>query len=121
MRILADENIPAPLVYRLRERGHDILFASEVMTSAPDEAVLDRAIADDRVLMTFDGDFGRMIFAEGHAAPVAVIFIRTPPPTLKKTIDAVCGIIERPSPMIDGYFVSIDRTARYHPLPRTEK
>jgi predicted nuclease of predicted toxin-antitoxin system len=76
MRILADENFPGDAVTALRERGHDIPW---VRTDAPglsDQEVLARAQAEDRIVMTFDKDFGELAFRFGLPATSGVILFR---------------------------------------------
>lgn len=48
VKLLANENFPGPAVRLLRERGADIVWASESMASAPDVEVLARARAECR-------------------------------------------------------------------------
>jgi Domain of unknown function (DUF5615) len=62
MRLLANENFPEEAVRELRNAGHD---AAWVRTDAPgsnDRDVLARAVAEERVLITFDKDFGELAF-----------------------------------------------------------
>lgn len=89
----------------------------ESMRSVDDRHVLQAAIDTGTILLTFDRNFGEMIFARGHASPPGVVFVREVPRSLAQTIEAVREVINAPSPRIDGHFVSIDRKARYHPLP----
>ncbi len=60
MRLLADECCDAGLVLALRADGHDVLYSAETSQGASDEEVLERAFADDRVLLTEDKDFGEL-------------------------------------------------------------
>ena len=76
MRLLADENCPRPLVVRLREHGHDVSWVREVMPGAPDEQVATRAGDENRVLLTFDKDFGEIAYRAGVAAPSGIILLR---------------------------------------------
>ena len=117
MRLISDENVPRPLVIVLRDDGHDVLSGLEEMRSEPDAVVLAKAVEEKRVLLTFDRDFGEMIFSRGFTAPPGVIFVRQVPRSLQETIEAVRAVVNGPAPRIDGYFVAIDRKARYHPLP----
>ena len=57
MKILADENFPAPSVRFLRERGHDVRFVAEDSPGESDAANLRAAHAEGRVIITFDRDF----------------------------------------------------------------
>jgi predicted nuclease of predicted toxin-antitoxin system len=68
MRLLADENIPLESVRALRDAGHDVYAASEGVRGEPDERHLARAIAEDRLIVTFDRDFGELV-TRGTARP----------------------------------------------------
>ncbi|MGJ3627992.1 DUF5615 family PIN-like protein [Sphingomonas sp. MMS24-JH45] len=118
MRIVADENIPGGMIAALRDHGHDVTAIKEVSPQSLDEDVLAMAVAGGSILLTFDADFGRMIFAEGYRAPPGIIYLRSPPPSPAIAIERVLRVIRHDAPSIDGHFVSIDRKARYHPSPK---
>ena len=60
MRLCANENVPGDCVAALRQRGHDVRWIREVAGGSGDDAVLVRAQAESRVLITFDKDFGEL-------------------------------------------------------------
>ena len=62
MLLLADENIPRVVVERLRNAGIDAQWIAEQMPAADDEEVLSLATETNRVLLTFDKDFGALVF-----------------------------------------------------------
>ena len=62
MRILANENFPADAVSALRDRGHDVAWIRTDSPGITDKDVLDRAQREDRILITFDKDFGELAF-----------------------------------------------------------
>ena len=64
MKILADENIDAAIVAWLRAQGEDVVAACEIMRRSEDTAILARANAEKRVVLTKDTDFGEMVFHE---------------------------------------------------------
>ena len=68
MRLCANENIPKDCVFRLRQSGYDVLWIRETSPGCPDVSVIDRALAEDRVLITFDKDFGDLVFRRGAKA-----------------------------------------------------
>lgn len=76
MRILADENMSASAVERLRADGHDVEWVVESYRSAPDSDLLRTATRDRRTLVTFDRDFGRLLHIEGASAPYGVVYFR---------------------------------------------
>lgn len=79
MRILADENFPAPSIRTLRTEGHDVLAVADVMPGATDLEILARATIENRVLVTFDRDFGELAIRLGVAAPAGVVLLRISP------------------------------------------
>ena len=62
MRILANENFPGPILRELRRRGHDVVSVKESMRGASDREVLERAQQEDRLVLTFDKDFGELAY-----------------------------------------------------------
>jgi predicted nuclease of predicted toxin-antitoxin system len=69
MRFLADENFPLDSVRLLRSRGHDALAAAESLSGSRDEQILALAARDGRVLLTFDRDYGELIYRRGLPVP----------------------------------------------------
>ena len=62
MRFLADENFPIDSVTFLRQSGHDVDSIQESAPALGDHDVLHRAVTSERILLTFDRDFGDLIF-----------------------------------------------------------
>jgi predicted nuclease of predicted toxin-antitoxin system len=56
MNFVADESCAAPVIRALREAGPDVIAIAEVSRAATDDQVLDRALTEDRVLITEDSD-----------------------------------------------------------------
>jgi predicted nuclease of predicted toxin-antitoxin system len=73
MRWLADECIDAGLVRRLREAGHEVLYAAEFAPGAADIEVTRHAREDARLLLTEDKDFGELVFRSTQAVPGLVL------------------------------------------------
>ncbi|MEW6751712.1 MAG: DUF5615 family PIN-like protein [Candidatus Latescibacterota bacterium] len=51
----------------LRQQGHDVRAARDLGPDPGDEALLERAAAEGRVLVTMDKDFGQLVFADRAA------------------------------------------------------
>jgi predicted nuclease of predicted toxin-antitoxin system len=79
MRFLTDENFPQASVHRLREAGHDVFDVTEKMPGATDIEVLTYAAEDARILLTFDRDYGELIYRQKRPVPKGVVFLRIPP------------------------------------------
>ncbi len=76
MRILANENLSGESVGALRSRGHDVAWVPEDAPSTSDREILARAQAEDRVVVTFDKDFGELAVRRGLAAGAGVVLLR---------------------------------------------
>jgi predicted nuclease of predicted toxin-antitoxin system len=75
MNFLADESCAGPVIRALREAGHDVVAVVEVAKGATDEQVLERALNDQRVLITEDRDFGELVHARSRSS-AGVILVR---------------------------------------------
>jgi predicted nuclease of predicted toxin-antitoxin system len=73
---LADENVPAEVVAAARGAGHDLAWIREIARGADDDAVLAMSVSQQRVLLTFDKDFGEMAFRRGKLATPGIILMR---------------------------------------------
>lgn len=60
MRLLADENFPRPSVEALRRDGHDIVWVRTDCPASTDFALLARAEAEGRLVLTLDKDFWQL-------------------------------------------------------------
>ncbi|MHB1038340.1 MAG: DUF5615 family PIN-like protein [Pirellulales bacterium] len=76
MRWLVNENVSGTVVRALRNRGHDVLSVKESLRGAGDPAILARAQAENRVLLTHDKDFGELAFRVGLPATSGVVLLR---------------------------------------------
>ena len=65
---MADESCAGPVIRALREAGHDVIAIAESAKGASDEAVIERALAERRVLITEDRDFGELVYARGRSS-----------------------------------------------------
>ena len=79
MRFLADECCDFAVVRCLRAAGHDVLAVNEFRQRSVDNELLDLAVADDRILLTEDKDFGWLVFAARVDSP-GLRHGRMPPP-----------------------------------------
>lgn len=119
MRFLADENFPLASVRVLQDSGYDVASMSEIRPGADDVEVLALAAEEGRVLLTFDRDYGRLLFQEGRPAPAGVVYLRFVPETPTHPAKRIARLIEQGSEFFEGsYLVAGGDTVRRRPLPR---
>jgi predicted nuclease of predicted toxin-antitoxin system len=73
MNFIADEGVDFPIVTRLRQDGHVVWYIAEMSPSISDEEVLQLARAQQAVLVTFDKDFGELVFRQGQVSSGIVL------------------------------------------------
>ena len=109
MRLLADENFPVASSRVLRAAGHDVLAASETMPGASDRTLLARADDEQRLLVTFDRDFGALAMQVGVAAPAGVLLLRFVPVHAEEPAAILLDVLSNSAVKLAGRLTVIDR------------
>lgn len=65
MKFLANENIPRISVLLIRNTGYDIVSVGDEFPGISDPEVIAFANAEERTIITFDSDYGELIFKHG--------------------------------------------------------
>lgn len=119
MNFLADENFPLAATRLLRSLGHDVPAVVEDSSGASDEDVLERAVREKRVILTFDSDYGQLIFESGFSAPPAVVYFRFNPAPPEEPAERLLELMDERDFVILGNFTVIERDRlRQRILPR---
>ena len=82
-----------------------------------DTAVLARAQADARVLITFDKDFGELVFRKGAAASRGIVLFRISQPSASVVAERMATILASRSDWEGNYSVVDDHAIRIRSLP----
>jgi predicted nuclease of predicted toxin-antitoxin system len=80
MRFLANENFPGTAVTALIAAGHDVVWVRNAAPGTSDPDVLAWAARDERILLTFDKDFGELARASALPSRCGVVLFRMPMP-----------------------------------------
>jgi predicted nuclease of predicted toxin-antitoxin system len=116
MRILADENMPGDAVAMLRSRGHDVLWIRIDSPGATDEANLAKAVSEQRLLITFDKDFGDLVFRRGQSASCGVVLFRIAAPSSEVVAVRIADTLDSRTDWAGHFAVVDDRRIRMTPL-----
>ncbi|MFL6194422.1 MAG: DUF5615 family PIN-like protein [Thermoanaerobaculia bacterium] len=94
--LLTDENIHPEVVRSLRGNGLDILDVKESgLTGSSDATILREAVAQHRVVLTHDSDFGRLAVASSEPI-VGIVYLRPghiEPSFTLATLDTVLSLV----------------------------
>lgn len=119
MKLLANENIPLATVRHLRTAGYDVAAVAEFAPGATDQYVLGRAREEGRILITFDRDYGELVFVRGLPSPLGLIYLRFSPNTALEPAERLSALFASAGDLLEGGFVVLDREGyRRRPLPR---
>jgi predicted nuclease of predicted toxin-antitoxin system len=116
-KFLANENVPGEVVEAARLAGHDLAWIAESSPGVDDDAVLAAALAEGRVLITFDKDFGEMAFRQGKLATCGIILFR---PHVRSPADVaqfLLGVLAQAVTWEGNFSVAQEGKLRMVPLP----
>jgi predicted nuclease of predicted toxin-antitoxin system len=117
VRFLADENVPLPSVDALSAAGHDVAAVARKHPGLADPRIFEQARREDRILITFDRDFGELVFARGSPAFPGVIYLRFTPRFPTEPGELLAEPAARPGLTFTGFFTVLDRAhMRQRPL-----
>lgn len=112
MRLLANENFPKASVLALREHGYNVLSIGEDNPSITDHEVITIAIQEERLILTFDRDYGELVFKKGLKPPKGIIYLRIdtftpvePAAIIHKLITSKKSGFDRHLTVVDNNFV----------------
>ena len=78
MKILANENFPLKSIHYIRSKGYDVLSIGTDFGGIKDQEVLQLAMEQSRTILTFDRDYGELIFKHRLRPPNGVVYFRLP-------------------------------------------
>ena len=118
MRILANENFPGLAITALRSRGHDVVWVRTDSPGSKDRVILERAQTENRVLVTFDKDFGELAFRLKLPISSGVILFRITTPSPMSAAEKVVATLESRTDWLGHFSIIEDSRIRMRKLPR---
>jgi len=106
MKFLADESVDRPIVEKLRQDGHFVLYVAEMEPGISDDAVLDLANRESALLLTADKDFGELVFRQ-HRFMIGIVLIRLAGLSLLLKAEIVANMINKHLRELPNAFVVI--------------
>lgn len=109
MIFLANKNFPVVSIRLLRHAGHNGASVIEETPGEKDRNVLKRASEENRVILTFDRDYGELIYRHKVFIPAGLVYFRFNPSTPEEPAEMLLNIIEKGEVPIIGRFTIVER------------
>ncbi len=109
MRFLVDECTGSKVAHWLREEGHVVFSVFDEARGADDEWIIQKAFAENWLLITNDKDFGEKVYRELHAHH-GVIFLRLADERAAKKIAVLKSLLASYAERLPGRFVVVTET-----------
>ena len=94
MRFLANENFPLQSLRILRQADQKVASVTEDSPGIEDAEVLARAADEERVILTFDRDYGELIYRLRLRSPRGVIYLRFRPHTPEEPASILLNLLQ---------------------------
>lgn len=109
MNFLANENFPLLSVRLLREAGHYVVSIIQEAPGSKDEDILKRAHTERLIILTFDRDYGELIYRHKALPPAGVVYFRFTPATPSEPAEIFLNVIDRAALSVFGKFTIVER------------
>lgn len=111
MRFLADMCVDVRIVKWLEQNGHDAIhLRDQGLHRMPNGEIFEKAIREDRIVITFDLDFGE-IAAHTAGRRTSVILFRLKNTRTKNVIERLSSVIERfADVLVKGSIITVEDT-----------
>jgi len=98
LKLYLDQMIPSEIAAELRDKGYDVLRASETgQGRADDQQILQKSISENRILITLDEHFGDWVILPLSRHP-GVIRLKVIPTTSRKILNLLLPFLRLHSP-----------------------
>ena len=108
MKFLANENVPIASVNYLKTKDFDIASVGVDDPGITDEQVMNLAIEQERTIITYDSDYGELIFKYGFKPNAGVIFIRQQPTEPLETAKVMDQLTSKPNLSFERTLTVVD-------------
>ena len=105
---LANENFPRPSTQLLRAKGYIVKSIQEEDSGISDEEVIQLALDLNLIILTFDSDYGELIFKYAKANPPSVVFFREKGQTPVFAATALISILQNADVKLLGAFTVVE-------------
>lgn len=118
MIFLANENFPKASILLLREHSYQIISITKESPGIKDDQVWSRAVDEKLIILTFDRDYGALIYQQKLPSPQGIIYFRYQPLTPTTPAQQLLELFKMKEIKLNQFFTIIEpNNLRQRPLP----
>jgi predicted nuclease of predicted toxin-antitoxin system len=117
-KLLADENVPARTIDALRAAEFEVISIRETAPGISDIDVLALAVNQGLVLLTFDRDYGELIYRQKLEPPISIIYFRILPINPLEISETVISLLQAPEALNGAMLVVTHQGIRRRYFPK---
>ncbi len=106
---LADENIPLSVIKQLRKEGYKIISVTEEFKRSSDKQILELSSRNKWIIITFDKDFGEMIYNQNYGKPFGIVLLRVTPKSPDYILQILKWLLKQTDISFEGNFVVVSK------------
>ncbi|MFN8441734.1 MAG: DUF5615 family PIN-like protein [Caldilineaceae bacterium] len=115
-KFIVDECAGVVVATFLRSQGFDTVSISEESPQTSDLDILHRSVAEQRIIVTNDKDFGDMVFRDHHAH-AGILLLRLSDDTVATKLRVLKSVLNQYRDQLDRHFVvATERNIRIRSL-----
>lgn len=115
MRFIVEESTGYGVANYLRSQGHDVVIVADVWPEAEGSAILQQAIATERIIVTNDKVFGELIFRSGQSHH-GIILMRLQNDNKRNRVQVITSLLQQHTDKLaDRFTVVTETSTRFRP------
>lgn len=107
-RLLADENFPLASIEILEAKKYNVLSIAKFYPGITDSEIIKLANREERLILTFDRDFGQLIFKEGLIPERGIFYFRLQQFQAEMPAHIILDILEKSNFDVSGTITVIE-------------
>lgn len=108
MHFLANENLPMPSIIMLRQAGIEVISILETYPGITDAEVITIAQKGKLTILTYDKDYGEIIFKQQTDSPPSVVYFKEKWQTPHSAAERLLTLIREGTVDFNNAFTTID-------------
>ena len=97
------------MVKQLRKEGCKIISVAEEFAGSSDEKILELSSRNKWVIITFDKDFGELIYKQKSSKPYGIILLRVTPKSPEYILQLLKWLLLQGNILFEGNFVVVNK------------